>query len=51
MICQNSCKEFGNIDAVVNNAGINIPRLLIDAENPKGPYELDDETFEKSNDD
>ncbi len=32
---------------MVNNAGINIPRLLIDAENPKGPYELDDETFEK----
>ena len=27
--------------------GINVPRLLIDAENPKGPYELDDETFEK----
>ena len=40
-------ERFGNIDAVVNNAGINIPRLLIDAENPKGPYELDDETFEK----
>ena len=40
-------EKFGNIDAVVNNAGINIPRLLIDAENPKGPYELDDETFEK----
>ena len=40
-------ERFGNIDAVVNNAGINVPRLLIDAENPKGPYELDDETFEK----
>ena len=40
-------ERFGNIDAVVNNAGINVTRLLIDAENPKGPYELDDETFEK----
>ena len=25
-------ERFGNIDAVVNNAGINVPRLLIDAE-------------------
>ena len=28
-------ERFGNIDAVVNNAGINVPRLLIDAENPR----------------
>lgn len=39
--------KFGTIDALVNNAGINIPRLLIDPKNPRGQYELDDSTFEK----
>lgn len=40
-------KYFGTIDAVVNNAGINIPRLLIDPKDPHGQYELDDTTFDK----
>ena len=40
-------ERFGTIDAVVNNAGINIPRLLVDPKDPHGPYELDDATFEK----
>lgn len=39
--------HFGTIDAVVNNAGINLPRLLIDPKDPHGQYELDDTTFEK----
>ncbi|MFU2206030.1 SDR family oxidoreductase [Streptococcus pluranimalium] len=39
--------KFGTIDALVNNAGINIPRLLVDPNNPGGQYELDDATFEK----
>lgn len=39
--------RFGTVDAVVNNAGINVPRLLIDPKNPHGQYELDDATFEK----
>lgn len=39
--------RFGTIDAVVNNAGINVPRLLIDPKDPHGQYELDDATFEK----
>ena len=39
--------RFGTIDAVVNNAGINIPRLLVDPKEPRGKYELDDTTFEK----
>lgn len=40
-------ERFGTIDAVVNNAGINIPRLLVDPKNPHGKYELDDATFDK----
>ncbi|SES10660.1 SDR family oxidoreductase [Streptococcus gallolyticus] len=39
--------RFGTIDAVVNNAGINVPRLLVDPKAPHGKYELDDATFEK----
>ncbi|MFU2194959.1 SDR family oxidoreductase [Streptococcus pluranimalium] len=39
--------RFGSVDAVVNNAGINVPRLLIDPKDPHGQYELDDATFEK----
>ena len=40
-------KTFGKVDVIVNNAGINIPRLLIDSKDPKGKYELDDEVFDK----
>ncbi|MGT2753772.1 SDR family oxidoreductase [Streptococcus ovis] len=40
-------ERFGTIDAVVNNAGINVPRLLVDPKDPHGKYELDDATFEK----
>lgn len=36
---------FGSIDGLVNNAGINVPRLLVSNENDY--YELDDETFDK----
>ncbi|HCT98287.1 sorbitol-6-phosphate 2-dehydrogenase [Aerococcus sp. 150760007-1] len=38
---------FGTIDGVVNNAGINIPRLLVDSKDPHGKYELDEKTFDK----
>lgn len=38
---------FGTIDGVVNNAGINIPRLLVDPKDPHGKYELDEKTFDK----
>jgi sorbitol-6-phosphate 2-dehydrogenase len=40
-------KQFGRIDVIVNNAGINIPRLLIDSKEENGKYELDDTTFDK----
>lgn len=40
-------QAFGTIDGLVNNAGINIPRLLVDAQNPSGAYELSDSAFDK----
>ncbi len=44
---QEAVKTFGDLDGVVNNAGINLPRLLVDPDDPKGKYELDEKTFEK----
>ena len=35
---------FGRVDAIVNNAGINIPRLLVDEGRQ---YELDENVFDK----
>lgn len=37
-------ETFGGIDAIVNNAGINIPRLLVDEGNQ---YELDEAVWDK----
>ena len=39
-------EKFGHIDAIVNNAGINIPRLLVDPKDPQGKYELDDRVID-----
>ncbi|RPA60756.1 SDR family oxidoreductase [Aerococcus agrisoli] len=44
---QSVLDTFGTIDAVVNNAGINIPRLLVDANDEKGPFELSEDVFDK----
>lgn len=44
---QEAVKTFGNLDGVVNNAGINLPRLLVDLDDPKGKYELDEKAFEQ----
>ena len=40
-------QTFGKIDVLVNNAGINIPRLLVDPKDPKGKYELDEVVWDK----
>ena len=40
-------ERFGRIDCIVNNAGINIPCLLIDPDDPKGKYELSDAVYDK----
>lgn len=40
-------ETFGKIDVLVNNAGINIPCLLIDPKDPHGKYELNDKVYDK----
>jgi len=40
-------KKYGKIDVLVNNAGINIPRLLVDPKDPCGQYELDENVWDK----
>ncbi len=42
-----SLSHFGTIDGLVNNAGINLPRLLVDAKGSDSHYELSSETFDK----
>ncbi|MGE0972388.1 SDR family oxidoreductase [Klebsiella sp. WOUb02] len=37
----------GHIDGLVNNAGVNFPRLLVDEKAPAGRYELNEAAFEK----
>lgn len=38
--------KFGGIDGLVNNAGINLPRLLVDFKGEKPEYELDEKAFD-----
>ncbi|AXY24960.1 sorbitol-6-phosphate 2-dehydrogenase [Suicoccus acidiformans] len=40
-------ETFGTIDGLVNNAGINIPTLLVDTKEPGSKYELNDAIFDK----
>ena len=39
--------KYGKIDALVNNAGINMPRLLVDVAGEKPEYELNEASFGK----
>lgn len=39
--------KFGHIDAIVNNAGINLPRLLVDSKTPQSQYELSEADFDR----
>ena len=41
---EKALETYGSIDAIVNNAGINIPRLLVDEGNK---YELDEAVWDK----
>ncbi len=40
-------EHFGTIDGLVNNAGINIPSLLVDTKEEASQYELDEAKFDK----
>lgn len=40
-------EKFGKVDILINNAGINIPCLLVDPKNPGGKYELNDTVYDK----
>ncbi|MBF0787442.1 MULTISPECIES: SDR family oxidoreductase [unclassified Streptococcus] len=40
-------EHFGTVDGLVNNAGINIPSLLVDVAEEAGQYELNEEKFDK----
>lgn len=40
-------QKYGRLDAIVNNAGINIPRLLVDSNKENSEFELDDNVFDK----
>ena len=40
-------EKFGKLDVLVNNAGINIPCLLVDPKDPHGKYELSDNVYDK----
>lgn len=39
--------DLGRVDVLVNNAGINIPRLLVDPKDPGGEFELDEAVWNK----
>lgn len=38
--------EFGKINILVNNAGVNLPRLLVDIKGEKPQYELNEKDFD-----
>ncbi len=39
-------EKYGKIDALVNNAGVNLPRLLIDFRGERPEYELNEKDFD-----
>jgi len=44
---QLTVKEYGKIDVLVNNAGINLPKLLVDVYSNQENHEINEEAFNK----
>ena len=40
-------REYGRLDGVVNNAGINLPRLFVDDKKPESQYEMTEQDWIK----
>ena len=40
-------EKYGRIDALINNAGINLPRLLVDVQGERPEFELNVDSFDK----
>lgn len=40
------CEELGEVTTLVNNAGVNLPRLLVDVRGEAPQYELDTKSFD-----
>ena len=46
-LVQKVTEKYGKIDGLVNNAGINIPKLLVDAVDSDSKHEADEKSFDK----
>lgn len=46
-LVESVCAKYGKIYGLVNNAGINQPRLLVDAEHPENPIEFTREIYDR----
>ena len=44
---EKAVEKFGKIDVLVNNAGMNLPRLLVDVYSDERKYEIDEDSFNK----
>lgn len=44
---EETVRQYGKVDVLVNNAGINIPRLLVDVYSEERQYEVDEAAFDK----